>query len=102
PLQRADKWTDEFRGIGRDSKGANSVCSKGLCLRYFSIEERDLQRHDSWRLRRNTWHLRMDVGNRSEPEHHASNKNTAAGEHGDLVLEQQYAYEWRFCSNASS
>jgi len=38
----------------------------------------------------------MDVGNRSEPEVHASNKNTAAGEDGDLVLEQQYAYEWRF------
>ena len=24
-------------------------------------------------LRRNTWHLRMDVGNHSEPELHASN-----------------------------
>ena len=53
-----------------------SQCSKGLCLRYCSIGQRDLQRRDSCNLRRNTGHLQMDVGNRSEPELHASNKNT--------------------------
>ena len=33
----------------------------------------DLQRQDSCNPRRNTGHLPMDVGNRSEPELHASN-----------------------------
>ena len=55
-----------------------SQCSKGLCLRYFSIEQRDLQRQDYCNLRRNTGHLRVDVGNRSEPELHASDPCTAA------------------------
>ena len=50
-----------------------SQCSSGLCLRDCSIGQRDLQRHDSCKPRRNTGHLRMDVGNHSEPELHASN-----------------------------
>jgi len=38
----------------------------------------------------------------SEPELHASNKNTGAGEHGDLVLEQPCFCRRRRCSHASS
>ena len=55
-----------------------SHCSKGLCLRYFSIGHGDLQRQDSCNPRRKTGHLRMDVGNRSEPELHASDPVPAA------------------------
>ena len=39
----------------------------------FSIGQRDLQRQDFCKPRRNTGHLRMDVGNRSEPKLHAKN-----------------------------
>ena len=66
-----------------------------------SIGQRDLQRRESCNLRRNTGHLRMDVGNRSEPELHASNKNTGAGKHGDLVLEQQCFCRRHLCSHSS-
>ena len=90
------QWTDEFRerclrtsassgsgdmvGIAAMTRGStgSSQCSNGLCLRYCSIGQRDLQRHDSCNPRRNTGHLRMDVGNRSEPELHASDPCTAA------------------------
>ena len=85
------QWTDEFReqwltlassgsgdmvGIATDVMKMDPIaplshCSKGLCLRYFSIEQRDLQRQDFCNPGRNTGHLRMDVGNRSEPELHA-------------------------------
>ena len=90
------QWTDEFRGRGLEmsanSGSGNMVgiaatssigiyrnpsqCSKGLCLRYCSIGQRDLQRQDFCNPRRNTGHLRMDVGKRSEPELHASNRTT--------------------------
>ena len=45
----------------------------GYVSGYCSIGQRDLQRHDSCRPGRNTGHLRMDVGNHSEPELHAYN-----------------------------
>ena len=95
-LYAGARWTDEFRERslrrcqqwqrrhGRDNRGIYlgdyrlSQCSNGLCLRYCSIGQRDLQRHDSCIPRRNTGHLRMDVGNRSEPELHASDPCTAA------------------------
>ena len=85
-------WTDEFRERWRQRlpavaaatwsgysrymlifKRPLSHCSKGLCLRYFSIEQRDLQRQDYCNFRRNTGYLRMDVGNRTEPKLHATN-----------------------------
>ena len=65
------------------------IVPTGYVSGYCSIGQRDLQRRESCNPRRNTRHLRMEVGNRSEPELHASNKNTGAGKHGDLVLEQQ-------------
>src|SRR5262249_9704241 len=48
-------------------------CSNRLCLRYRFTGHGDLHRQDFCNPRRNTWHLRMDVGNRTEPELHATN-----------------------------
>ena len=39
-------------------------CSRGLCLRYCSIGHGDLRRHDFCNPRRNTGHLRLDLGSR--------------------------------------
>ena len=75
---------------------------QGAMSPVISIGQRDLQRRDSCNLRRNSGHLQMDVGNRSEPELHASNKNTGSGKHGDLVLEQQCFCRPHRCSHASS
>ena len=62
-----------FEGfIYGDPQGLLSV-PRGYVSGDFSIGHGDLQRHDSCIPRRSTGHLRMDVGNRSEPELHAKN-----------------------------
>ena len=57
------------RGIPRKL----TQCSKGLCLGYCPIGQRDLQGRDSCKTWPKTGHLRLEVGNRSEPELHAAN-----------------------------
>ena len=82
----ASSGSGDMVGIatGEELTPSLSHCSNGLCLRYFSIEQRDLQRQDFCNPRRNTGHLRMDLGKRSEPELHASDpaaSNWASGRH---------------------
>ena len=69
----------DIHGVNLGGRGHRlSHCSKGLSLLVlFLIEQRDLQRQDFCNPRRNTGHLRMDVGKRSEPELHASDSCTA-------------------------
>ena len=80
----ASSGSGDIVGTAADCYEDGSGCDRWLIVRrgyvsgYFSIEQRDLQRQDFCNPGRNTGHLRMDVGKRSEPELHASDPCTAA------------------------
>ena len=69
----ASSGSGDMVGIARTFWGSFLSVPGGYVSGYCSIGHGDLHRQDFCNPRRNTGHLRMDVGNRSEPKVHAKN-----------------------------